>query len=146
MRWPRYWRFWSCTTALHAKLFFANVHGRSIMHKREVWELGGRYPDRGLSEDAAFLRKALDAKRLIYMLAKNGQMIYIRQTQMPGHLSSAGTAGRMVGEQPRLPPFSRKRISSGICGSVRSQAHQHAQSMFVAAGEDQAAYRSFVKT
>jgi len=71
-------RFWSCTPSLHKKMFFADVHGRSIMYFKKLWEKYGQYPDVSLREDALFLKRALEKKAKIVKLRNDGQVIYIR--------------------------------------------------------------------
>src|SRR6185436_13712018 len=51
-------RFWSCTPELHARMFFADVHGRSIAYARRLWGRHARYPDHSQAEDARFLQAA----------------------------------------------------------------------------------------
>ncbi|HYV03005.1 MAG TPA: glycosyltransferase, partial [Blastocatellia bacterium] len=48
---PR-WEFWRCTPELHRRLFVEDVHGGTLVYRREVWERLARYPDCSLAEDA----------------------------------------------------------------------------------------------
>jgi glycosyltransferase involved in cell wall biosynthesis len=73
-------RFWSCTPALHKKMFFADVHGRSILYFKKLWERYGHYPDVSLGEDAFLLKKALEKKAKIVKVENDGKLIYIRHT------------------------------------------------------------------
>ena len=70
--------FWSCTPALHAKMFFANVNGRSLMYSRRLWENYARYPDIPLTEDAQFLKNLLQRKVAFMRCDNTDKFIYIR--------------------------------------------------------------------
>jgi glycosyltransferase involved in cell wall biosynthesis len=69
--------FWSCDADLHAMMFYADIHGGSIVYTREVWEKYARYPDASLAEDAAFLR-AVAHKVHIIKLPNHNVFIYLR--------------------------------------------------------------------
>jgi glycosyltransferase involved in cell wall biosynthesis len=70
--------FWSCTPELHARMFFANVHGRSIAYARRVWERRARYPDLSLAEDAGFLQSALGRGSRLARLPNPDKFVYVR--------------------------------------------------------------------
>lgn len=71
-------RYWSCLPELHARMFFADINGRSIMYAKAVWENHTRYPDISLAEDARFLKNLLKRKVRITKLENCNQLIYIR--------------------------------------------------------------------
>ena len=70
-------RFWGCTPQLHARMFFADVHGRSIAYARRVWEKV-KYPDLSLSEDARFLQAALRRGIRIARQPNPDKFVYVR--------------------------------------------------------------------
>ncbi len=70
--------FWRCTPALHRNMFFANIHGRSMMYHRKVWERLTKYPNRSLGEDADFLKEALARNARLEKLCDGNKLIYIR--------------------------------------------------------------------
>jgi glycosyltransferase involved in cell wall biosynthesis len=72
------WRFWSVTPQLHRKLFFADVHGGTLVFARRVWQTLARYPDRSLAEDAAFLSRARARGARLERLDGTGQFVYLR--------------------------------------------------------------------
>jgi hypothetical protein len=74
------WRFWRCTPELHRRLFVADVHGGTLVYRREVWERLARYPDRSLAEDAAFLRQALRGGARLVRVPGDQLFIYLRHT------------------------------------------------------------------
>jgi glycosyltransferase involved in cell wall biosynthesis len=70
--------FWRCTPELHSRMFFADVHGRSLAYRREVWERHARYPDSSLGEDARFLEAALARGQRLLRLPNPGKFVYVR--------------------------------------------------------------------
>jgi glycosyltransferase involved in cell wall biosynthesis/GT2 family glycosyltransferase len=72
------WQFWSCTSALHRRLFLGDVHGGTLVYRRKVWEQLARYPDASLAEDAAFLRQATARAARLRKVPGAGVFIYVR--------------------------------------------------------------------
>jgi len=70
--------FWSCTPELHARMFFADVHGRSIAYARRLWGRHARYPDHSQAEDARFLQAALARGSRLARLPNPDKLIYVR--------------------------------------------------------------------
>jgi glycosyltransferase involved in cell wall biosynthesis len=70
--------FWSCTPQLHARMFFADVHGRSIAYTRKLWQRRVRYPDATQAEDARFLEAALRRGSRLARLPNPDKFIYVR--------------------------------------------------------------------
>jgi glycosyltransferase involved in cell wall biosynthesis len=71
-------KFWSCTPQLHARMFYADVHGRSIAYRKSVWLRGVRYPDVSLAEDARFLKEALARRSRLARLPNRDKFVYVR--------------------------------------------------------------------
>lgn len=71
-------KFWSCTPQLHARMFFADVHGRSIAYARKVWGRHARYPDLSLSEDSRFLQAALRQGSRLARRPNPDKFVYVR--------------------------------------------------------------------
>jgi len=69
--------FWSCEAHLHAIMFYADIHGGSILYTRELWDKYAKYPDTSLAEDAHFLR-AVSQKARIAKLPNRHVFIYLR--------------------------------------------------------------------
>lgn len=69
--------FWSYEPRLHTSMFYADIHGGSIVYAKHLWERHGKYPDINLAEDAAFLR-LLAGKARIAKLPNRDVFIYIR--------------------------------------------------------------------
>ncbi|HWN43578.1 MAG TPA: glycosyltransferase, partial [Thermoanaerobaculia bacterium] len=70
--------FWSCTPQLHARMFFADVHGRSIAYARRVWGKQARYPDLSQAEDARFLQAALRQGSRLARRPNPDKFVYVR--------------------------------------------------------------------
>ncbi|MEA2694957.1 MAG: hypothetical protein QOJ16_4344, partial [Acidobacteriota bacterium] len=70
--------FWRCTPELHARMFFANVHGHSIAYLRRLWSGAVRYPDLSLGEDAAFLGQVLAGGARLIRLSGVDRFVYVR--------------------------------------------------------------------
>lgn len=70
--------FWTTAPALHQRLFVGNVHGGTLVYRRELWSQGLRYPEINLAEDAWLLmRSARQGKRLV-RLSNPGVFVYVR--------------------------------------------------------------------
>ncbi|MEA2563573.1 MAG: hypothetical protein QOH06_5077 [Acidobacteriota bacterium] len=71
-------KFWSCTPQLHARMFFADVHGRSIAYARKVWGKQALYPDLSQAEDARFLQAALRQGSRLARTPNPDKFVYVR--------------------------------------------------------------------
>jgi glycosyltransferase involved in cell wall biosynthesis len=71
-------QWWTCSPALHRKLFEGDVHGGTLVFARRVWAELARYPDRSLAEDALFLRQAVQRGARLQRLDGDGLFIYVR--------------------------------------------------------------------
>lgn len=71
------WRFWTCTDQLHRRLFFEDVHGGTLVFRREICEQD-RYPNSSLAEDAALLRAAMRRGRRLHRISASGLFVYLR--------------------------------------------------------------------
>ncbi len=74
---PR-WRFWSCSPALHRRIFVEDVCGGSLVYLRRCWEKLARYPDCSLAEDAAFLRHAVLRGARLKRISEPAMLVYVR--------------------------------------------------------------------
>jgi glycosyltransferase involved in cell wall biosynthesis len=72
------WRFWGVTRTLHRRLFVENVHGGTLVYRREVWERLARYPDASLAEDAYFLLAAKRRGAQLQQIPGAGLFMYVR--------------------------------------------------------------------
>jgi glycosyltransferase involved in cell wall biosynthesis len=70
-------RYWMCRPDLHARMFYADLHGGTIAYLKSLWGRVARFPDSSLAEDAAFLR-ALAGRASIVSLPNADAFVYVR--------------------------------------------------------------------
>ncbi len=70
--------FWTVDSQLHQRMFVGDVHGGTLVYRKELLSQGLRYPEINLAEDAYLLRRVVkDGKRLMRMI-NPGLFVYIR--------------------------------------------------------------------
>lgn len=72
------WEFWGCTPQLHQRLFVRDVHGGTLVYRRDVFDRLAHYPDISLAEDAAFLQAAVARGARLQSLAADEHFLYVR--------------------------------------------------------------------
>ncbi len=70
--------FWRTQPELHARMFFGNVHGGTLVYRRALWNEGARYPEVNLAEDARLLQIALQNGKRLMRLSNPGVFVYVR--------------------------------------------------------------------
>ncbi|HEU5132195.1 MAG TPA: glycosyltransferase family A protein, partial [Pyrinomonadaceae bacterium] len=70
--------FWTTAPALHQRLFVGNVHGGTLVFRKELWMQGMRYPEINLAEDAALLVRATRQGKRLVRLSNPGVFVYVR--------------------------------------------------------------------
>jgi glycosyltransferase involved in cell wall biosynthesis len=70
--------FWTTNPQLHAKLFAGNVHGGTIVYRKDLLAKGLRYPEVNLAEDAYLLRCATKRGLRLVRLSNPGVFVYMR--------------------------------------------------------------------
>lgn len=70
--------FWTTRPELHRKMFIGDVHGGTLVFRRELLELGIRYPEINLAEDAWLLQRAIMAGKRLMRLSNPGVFVYVR--------------------------------------------------------------------
>ncbi|HKV35420.1 MAG TPA: glycosyltransferase [Pyrinomonadaceae bacterium] len=90
-------QFWTTKPHLHERLFVGNVHGGTLVYRKELWEQGLRYPEINLAEDAYLLHQAMNRGKRLLRLSNPGVFVYLRHGSnawrefVPGHfLNPAG--------------------------------------------------------
>ena len=84
-------QFWTTKPHLHERLFVGNVHGGTLVYRKELWEQGLRYPEINLAEDAYFLHHAVKRGKRLLRLSNPGVFVYVRHGSnawrefAPGH-------------------------------------------------------------
>lgn len=72
------WQAWTCSPALHRRLFVGDVHGGTLVYWRKVWEKQARYPAVSLAEDAYFLQQANRKGARLLKLPHAHSFVYLR--------------------------------------------------------------------
>ena len=70
--------FWTTNPGLHKKLFVGDVHGGTLVYRKEVLSGGLRYPEINLAEDAYVLHNATRRGKRLLRLSNPGVFIYVR--------------------------------------------------------------------
>jgi O-antigen biosynthesis protein len=70
--------FWTTEPALHQRLFVGNVHGGTLVYRKELWAQGLRYPEINLAEDAWLLTRATRQGKRLVRLSNPGVFVYVR--------------------------------------------------------------------
>ncbi len=70
-------QFWRITSHLHKRMFVGDIHGGTIVYKKDLLK-GFRYPETDLAEDAALVRRALGQKKQIVRVEEDGLFVYTR--------------------------------------------------------------------
>jgi glycosyltransferase involved in cell wall biosynthesis len=90
-------QFWTTKPDLHERMFVGNVHGGTLVYRKNLWQQGLRYPETNLAEDADLLHNAVERGKRLVRLANPGVFVYVRHGTnawrefAPGHfLNPAG--------------------------------------------------------
>lgn len=70
--------FWTTEANLHKRLFVGNVHGGTLVFRKDLWTHGLRYPEINLAEDAWFLTHATRKGKRLVGLSNPGVFVYVR--------------------------------------------------------------------
>jgi glycosyltransferase involved in cell wall biosynthesis len=70
--------FWTNDARLHQRMFVENVHGGTLVYRKDLWEQGLRYPEVNLAEDAWLLYRATRSGKRLLRLANPGVFVYVR--------------------------------------------------------------------
>ena len=84
-------KFWTTEPKLHQRLFVGNVHGGTLVYRKELWEQGMRYPEINLAEDAGLLIRATRQGKRLVRLANPGVFVYVRHGRNAWQQFAPGT-------------------------------------------------------
>ena len=70
--------FWTTDARLHQRMFVENVHGGTLVYRKDLWVQGLRYPEVNLAEDAWLLYRAVRSGKRLLRLANPGVFVYVR--------------------------------------------------------------------
>ena len=105
------WRFWSVTPALHRQLFAEDVHGGTLVYRRQVWERLAHYPNASLAEDAAFLVTAKRRGARLQRINGDGLFVYVRLAHNAWNVDCGqhvDAAEWLCVQEPTLPQVDRE--------------------------------------
>ncbi len=71
-------RFWTTRGDLHRRMFLGDVHGGTLVFRRQLFADGLKYPDVNLAEDAWLLHAALARGKRLQRLSNPGVFVYVR--------------------------------------------------------------------
>lgn len=83
--------FWTTGPALHQRLFVGNVHGGTLVYRKELWAQGLRYPEINLAEDAWLLMRATREGKRLLRLSNPGVFVYVRHGRNAWRQFTPGT-------------------------------------------------------
>lgn len=96
--------FWTTQPDLHARMFVGNVHGGTLVCRRQLFEQGLSYPDRSLAEDAGLIDAAVNGGARLKRLANPGVFVYVRHQQNAWRECEPGRFLNPAGWQRISPP------------------------------------------
>ncbi len=70
--------FWTTHPELHKRMFVGDVHGGTLIYRKEILARGLRYPEVNIAEDAFLLRRAIGNGKRLLKLANPGVFVYVR--------------------------------------------------------------------
>lgn len=71
-------QFWTTQAQLHQRLFVENVHGGTLVYRKELLTQGLRYPEVNLAEDAWLVHNAVRRGKKLMRLKNPGVFVYVR--------------------------------------------------------------------
>ena len=83
--------FWTTDPQLHARMFVENVHGGTLVYRKNVWTQGCRYPETNLAEDAWMLFRATHSGKRLLRLSNPGVFVYVRHDRNAWREYAPGT-------------------------------------------------------
>ena len=99
------WRFWRCRPELHRRMFVRDVHGGTLVYRRQVWAQMARFPDCSLAEDAMFLEQAMQRGARLRTVAAEGLFVYLRHSGNAWNFTCGLTGGPGSWESMPEPVF-----------------------------------------
>ena len=96
--------FWTTDSKLHQRLFVGNVHGGTLVYRKELWTQGLRYPEVNLAEDAWLLAHATRQGKRLVRLSNPGVFIYVRHDRNAWRQFAPGRFIDPKGWQRIAPP------------------------------------------
>lgn len=120
-------QFWTTADKLHQRMFFADVHGGTLVYRKNILQDHVRYPEADLAEDAAFVQQAIRRHKRLTRLENEGVFVYLRhgrnawRFETGKFLDPAGWAATSApcGFSPRLMECYRNAAETIGCAGAR---------------------------
>ncbi|MDQ3686809.1 MAG: glycosyltransferase [Acidobacteriota bacterium] len=111
--------FWGTDAQLHRQMFVGDVHGGTLVYRREILAEGLRYPDVNLAEDAWLLHYAVARGSHLLRLTNPGLFVYVRHGSNAWREFAPGSFLNPSGWRRIEPPHT---LSSTQLASLRAAA------------------------
>ncbi|MBA2646931.1 MAG: glycosyltransferase [Pyrinomonadaceae bacterium] len=111
--------FWATDAQLHRQMFTGDVHGGTLVYRKEILAEGLRYPDVNLAEDAWLLHYAVARGSRLLRLTNPGLFVYVRHGNNAWREFAPGSFLDPSGWRRIAPPHT---ISSAQIASLRAAA------------------------
>ena len=98
--------FWTTRPQLHRRMFVGDVHGGTLVYRRDLLSSGLRYPELNLAEDAWLLQCAVSGGRRLLRLPNAGLFVYVRHGRNAWSEFAPGRFIDPTGWQAIAPPHS----------------------------------------
>jgi glycosyltransferase involved in cell wall biosynthesis len=97
--------FWTSHPRLHQQLFVGNVHGGTLVYRKELLAEGLRYPEINLAEDASLLHGAMRRGKRLLRLSNPGVFVYVRHGRNAWREFAPGRFINPAGWERTAPPL-----------------------------------------
>jgi O-antigen biosynthesis protein len=104
------WRFWRCQPDLHRRLFGHEVHGGTLVYRRQVWQEKAQFADRPLDGDTAFVDQAARSGARLQAVDAEGMFVHVCHAASTRRIVcplTGGADGWEAVPEPDLPPETR---------------------------------------
>ena len=113
--------FWKVDAQLHQRLFVGNVHGGTLVYRKELWTKGLRYPEINLAEDASLIFRATRMGKRLMRLSNPGVFVYVRHGGNAWREFAPGTfidprGWRRIPSPPNFPQSALAYFRSAVAG------------------------------
>lgn len=113
-------QFWTVNPELHQRLFKGNVHGGTLVYRKELLDQNLRYPNANLAEDAYLLHYAMQRGKRLARLSNRGVFVYTRHGTNAWREFAPGSFLNPAGWKTisRPPVFPAAMLSSYLTASL----------------------------
>jgi glycosyltransferase involved in cell wall biosynthesis len=71
-------QFWTTADSLHRRMFVGDVHGGTLLYRKNFVKENIRYPETNLAEDAVLIQQAMRRSKRLMRLENDGTFVYLR--------------------------------------------------------------------